>query len=164
MPMIGPEMLGRLFDSLAPALRLYVRQWCDGAAADDLVQEAFLSLARQPAVPDQVTAWLHRVVRNAAISAARSRSRRKKREAAASGSETWFSSVDEQLDAKHATRLLAELDPDCREVIVARIWGGLTFDQIAGLQGCSLTSAHRRYREGLSKLQARLERTCSNRT
>jgi hypothetical protein len=39
-----------------------------------------------------------------------------------------------------------------REVIVARFWGGLTFDQIARLQGCSLTTAHRRYRDGLSRL------------
>jgi RNA polymerase sigma-70 factor (ECF subfamily) len=164
METIAPEVLGRLFDALSPALRLYVRQWCDGVAADDMVQEAFLSLARQSAVPDQVSAWLHRVVRNAAISAARSRNRRRKREALVSESEALFSSVDDRLDAQHATRLLAELEPDCREAIVARIWGGLTFDQIAALQSSSLTSVHRRYREGLSKLQSRLERPCSTRT
>ncbi len=104
--------------------------------AEDAVQDAFLSLAQQQAVPDQVAAWLHRVVRNAAISAARSRHRRLRREARASSGEAWFASVDDQLDARSATRLLAELD--CREVIVARLWGGLTFDQIARLQGCSL--------------------------
>src|SRR5271166_6680621 len=105
---IEPELLGRLFDAHAAALRLYACQWCAASDAEDLVQEAFLSLARQSTVPDQAAAWLHRVVRNAAISAARSRHRRLKREARASSGEAWFASVDDQLDARSATRLLAE--------------------------------------------------------
>jgi RNA polymerase sigma-70 factor (ECF subfamily) len=164
MGRIGPELLGRLFDTHAPGLRLYARQWCDGADADDAVQEAFVSLARQEALPDQVGAWLHRVVRNAAITVARGRSRRQRREAAVSIDEAWFSSVDDQLDARDAARYLAELAPESREVIVARLWGGLTFDQIARLQGCSLTTAHRRYQDGLSRLHERLERPCSTGT
>jgi len=164
MGMIGPELLGRLFDAHAAALRLYARQWCDGSDAEDAVQEAFLSLSRQSSLPDQAGAWLHRVVRNAAISAARGRSRRHRREARAASGEAWFSSVDDQLDARSATRHLAELELDCREVIVARLWGGLTFDQIARLQGCSLTTAFRRYQQGLAQLHERLERPCSTPT
>ena len=38
--------------------------------------------------------------------------------------------------------------PESREAIVARLWGGLTFEEIARLQGCSLTTAHRRYQSG----------------
>jgi RNA polymerase sigma-70 factor (ECF subfamily) len=161
MGAIGPEPLGRLYDAHAAALRLYACQWCDGADADDVVQEAFVILARQSTLPDQVAAWLHRVVRNAAISAGRSQRRRLKREARASSREAWFTLVDDQLDAQSATHLLAELDLECREVIVARLWGGLTFDQIARLQGCSLTTAHRRYQDGLVRLHQRLERPCS---
>jgi RNA polymerase sigma factor (sigma-70 family) len=164
MGTIGPERLGRLFDTHAPALRLFARQWCDSADAEDVVQEAFLSLARQPALPDEVNAWLHRVVRNAAISAGRSRRRRNQREALVSSGEACFASVDDQIDARSATQLLAELDLEIREVIVARIWGALTFDQIARLQGCSLSTAHRRYQEGLAQLHERLERPCSTRT
>ena len=44
-----------------------------------------------------------------------------------------------------------------REAIVARLWGGLTFEEVARLQGCSLTTAHRRYQAGLARLHARLE-------
>jgi RNA polymerase sigma-70 factor (ECF subfamily) len=161
MGSIGPELLGRLFDAHAPALRLYARQWCDGTDADDAVQDAFMNLARQAVLPEQVGAWLHKVVRNAALSAARSRGRRQRREATASTCEAWFSAVDDQLDARSATRHLAELAPESREVIVARLWGGLTFDQIARLQGCSITTAHRRYHDGLSRLHERLERPCS---
>jgi RNA polymerase sigma factor (sigma-70 family) len=164
MGSIGPEILAGLFDENARALRLYACQWCKGTDADDAVQEAFVSLSRQSVLPDQVAAWLYRVVRNAAISVARSHKRRQSRETWAASNEAWFSSVDDQLDAQAATRLLSELDQDCREVIVARLWGGLTFDQIARLQGCSLTTAHRRYQDGLTRLHERLERPCSNPT
>jgi RNA polymerase sigma-70 factor (ECF subfamily) len=129
-----------------------------------VVQEAFLSLARQSCVPEQVAAWLHRVVRNAAISAGRSQHRRSRREACASSGEAWFVSVDDQIDARSATRLLGELELNYREIIVARLWGGLTFEQIARLQGCSLTTAHRRYQHGLAQLHERLERPCSTPT
>src|SRR5262245_1231004 len=121
MESIGPEELGRLFDAHAAGLRLYACQWCVETDAEDAVQEAFVSLARQRTMPDQVTAWLYRVVRNAAISAARSRKRRSHREARVSSSEAWFSSVDDQLDAQSAARFLQELEADCREVIVARL-------------------------------------------
>lgn len=69
--------------------------------------------------------------------------------------------MDDQIDAQSASRFLAELELDCREVIIARLWGGLTFEQIARLQGCSLTTTHRRYQHGLAQLQERLERPCS---
>jgi RNA polymerase sigma-70 factor (ECF subfamily) len=161
MESIGPEHLARLFDAHAAALRLYARQWCEASDAEDAVQEAFLSLARQPVWPDQGAAWLYRVVRNTAISATRRRHRRLKLEARTSSGEVWFSSADDKIDAHNATRVLAELELDRREVIVARIWGGLTFDQIARLQGCSLTTAHRRFQEGLAQLHERLERPCS---
>jgi DNA-directed RNA polymerase specialized sigma24 family protein len=58
---------------------------------------------------------------------------------------------------EHAARLLAELEPDVRELIIARLWGGLTYEEAARLQGCSLTTAHRRYQAGLARLHERLE-------
>jgi RNA polymerase sigma factor (sigma-70 family) len=162
MGRIGPDVLGRLFDAHAAALALYARQWCDGAEADDLVQDAFLALASQNAVPDQAAAWLHRVVRNAAFTAGRRSRRRRSREEQAGRDRAgpWFSQVDDQLDARVAASLLEELDPECREAIVAKLWGGLTFEQIAELQGCALTTAHRRYRTGLARLLERLEPPC----
>jgi DNA-directed RNA polymerase specialized sigma24 family protein len=44
-----------------------------------------------------------------------------------------------------------------REVVVARIWGGLTFEELAHLVGCSLPTAHRRYQAGLVALRERLK-------
>ncbi len=157
MGRMGPNLLASLFDAHAAALALYARQWSDGP--EDIVQEAFVKLARQRPPPDRAVPWLYRVVRNCAIAASRGARRRKRRETLASGRESWFASADDRIDAQDATRLLADLDPETREVIVARVWGGLTFDEISRLQGCSLTTAHRRYRAGLERLHERLERT-----
>jgi RNA polymerase sigma factor (sigma-70 family) len=143
---------------------LFARQIHVGPEVEDVVQEAFVALARQRRCPDQPTSWLYRVVRNGAITAARRSRRRRRHEAIASAHESWFASVDEALDAELATRHLAALDPDVREVVVARLWGGLTFEQIAGLRGCSTATAYRRYQEGLSQLSARLERPCLTRS
>ena len=47
----------------------------------------------------------------------------------------WFTPADDHagLDAQAATEALAALPLDQREVIVAHLWGGLTFEQIAEL-------------------------------
>jgi DNA-directed RNA polymerase specialized sigma24 family protein len=60
MPAIEPEHLGRFFDENARALTLYARQWSD--SPEDVVQDAFVSLARQRFLPDRVVPWLYRVV------------------------------------------------------------------------------------------------------
>ncbi len=157
MSAIGPQQLGRLYDDHAAALVLYARQRCDAQSAEDAVHEAFIALARQRRAPDQVVGWLYRTVRNAAISASRSAHRRRRREGRASASEAWFESFDDRLDAQTAARVLAELDPETREIIVARLWGALNFEEAARLQGCSLATAHRRYHDGLARLQERLD-------
>ncbi len=154
---LEPTDLGRLYREHAAALRLYARQWGDGG--EDLVQEAFVRLAQQSPPPEQVLPWLYRVVRNAARMAQRTASRRRQREQRASKAEAWFTTTGERLDADEATRLLAELSLDLREVIVARLWGGLPFEDIAQLVGCSLPTAHRRYQTGLTQLRERLEGT-----
>ena len=75
-----PELLGRLVDDHAAALTLFARQWC--AAPEDVVQEAFVKLAAQRPLPNDPVAWLFRVVRNGASSAARADRRRRLHETA----------------------------------------------------------------------------------
>ena len=158
MPSIDPDILGRLYRQHAPALRLYARQW--PWCGEDLVHDAFVKLAQQSPPPERVLPWLYGVVRNGAFAAHRAAVRRRGREGEASTPEAWFAAVDDQLDARDAVRLLAGLDLELREVIVARLWGGLTFDEIAKLVGCSLPTAHRRYQSGLTELRERLDGRC----
>jgi RNA polymerase sigma factor (sigma-70 family) len=152
---LEPEALGYLYRRYAPALRLYARQWPGGD--DDLVHEAFVQLAGQCPPPENVLPWLYRVVRNAAFAAGRATNRRKRREAGVSAPEAWFEAADDRLDAREAASRLAELPLEMREVIVARLWGGLTFEEVARLVGSSLPTAHRRFQAGLAELRARLE-------
>jgi RNA polymerase sigma factor (sigma-70 family) len=155
MPPIDPTILARLYRQHAPALCLWARQW--GGAAEDLVQNAFVQLAQQAPPPEHVLGWLYRVVRNEALAAHRSATRRRQRERRASPREAWFATTDDRLDADDATRLLAEMPLELREIIVARLWGNLTFEEIALLVGCSLPTAHRRYHAGLAQLRERIE-------
>lgn len=155
MPAIEADKLGRLYRQHAPALRLYARQWPE--CGDDCVQDAFVELARQVDSPEQIVPWLYRVVRNKALAASRKSSRLRRRESRASRPEAWFAGVDDQVDAQDALRHLAGLTLELREVIVSRIWGGLTFEEIGKLVGCSLATAQRRYQAGLKELSERLE-------
>jgi RNA polymerase sigma factor (sigma-70 family) len=155
MARIAPEELGRLYRVHAPALRLYARQWPEGD--EDLVQDAFVKLAQQSPPPGQVLPWLYRVVRNGALAAGRGEARRRRREGRASAPEAWFAAANDHIDGREATRLLAELPLEQREVVVARIWGGLTFEEVARLAGCALPTAHRRYQAGLAALRKRLK-------
>lgn len=160
MSLVDPEFLGRLLDEHAAALELFARQWC--AAPEDIVQEAFLQLVRQTTLPALVVPWLYRVVRNGAIAASRSAGRRKRHEAvAAIHHEAWFAATEmSRLDAEAATAALAALPVEQRETIVAHLWGGLTFEQIAEVTETSSSTAHRRYEAGLAALRERLGIAC----
>jgi RNA polymerase sigma factor (sigma-70 family) len=155
---VGPDLLGRLLDRHAAALALYARQWC--RTTDDVVQRAFVQLARQSAVPEQIETWLYRVVRNGAISAGRAEQRRRQHEtAAAEMACSWFvPSEPPGLDSAAAAKALENLAADEREVIVAHLWGGLTFQEIAAVTGLSPSTAHRRYESGLRQLREILTR------
>jgi RNA polymerase sigma factor (sigma-70 family) len=154
---IDASNLGRLYREHAPALRLFARQW---GGAEDVVHDAFVKLARQAPPPADVLPWLYSVVRNGAREAHRREARSRRRERSVSAPESWFCPAEDRLDAGEAARRLAELPLELREVIVARVWGGLTFDDIARLVGCSLPTAHRRYQSGLAQLRERLEGRC----
>ncbi len=156
---MGPDVLGQLVDEHGPALVLYARQWC--AAPEDVVQEAFLKLVTQRPLPSQPVAWLYRVVRNRAISAARAARRRQRHEGVAVRTPAWFAPTEfGPLDAESATRALQTLPLEQREVIVAHLWGGLSFEQIGELAGCSSSTAHRWYLAGLTSLRERLGVPC----
>ena len=159
---VTPEFLGHLMDEHAAALVLYARQWC--SAPEDVVQEAFIKLVAQPGTPANVVPWLYRVVRNAALSAARSARRRAYHETvAAAQAPAWFApSEGVGLDAQAATTALQGLPLELRETIVAHLWGGLTFEQIAELTGSSSSTTHRWYLAGLSALRERLKVPCRN--
>jgi RNA polymerase sigma factor (sigma-70 family) len=160
---MGADDFARLLDRHGPPLLLYARQWCD--APEDVVQEAFLKLVslRQP--PRSVVPWLYRVVRNATLDARKAARRRQQRELAAARPIGWFVEPEVGgLDAAAAVAALQRLPAEEREVIVARLWGGLSFEEIAEVAGCSASTAFRRYSAGLDALRKELGTPCPNRS
>jgi RNA polymerase sigma factor (sigma-70 family) len=155
---MGPERLAYLVERHAAALELYARQWC--ASPEDVAQEAFLKLSAQKPEPAEVVAWLYRVARNAAISAGRSERRRQHHEAAAARPDWFAEDCSRRLDSTALTEALMKLPAEQREVIVAHLWGGLTFQQIAEITGTSATTAHRHYSAALNDLRIRLDTPC----
>jgi RNA polymerase sigma-70 factor (ECF subfamily) len=149
--------MAEIVDSHADALLLYARQWSD-ASAEDVVQEAFLQLVRHVqsnTPPGNVVAWLYRVVRNELTTLHHVRRRaRAREERVASERPGWFEpSVETRLDATRAVEQLETLPIEQREVVVARIWGGLSFDEIAELTHSSRSTAHRRYLSAIETLR-----------
>ena len=157
-----PELLGQLIDDHAAALTLFARQWC--AAPEDVVQEAFVKLSAHRPLPNDPVAWLFRVVRNGAASAARAERRRRRHETGAAAHRSlWFApSESAVIDGTDAAAALQTLPIEEREAVVAHLWGGLTFEQIGRLAGVSSSTAHRRYLKALSTLRERLRVPCPN--
>ena len=152
--------LAEIVDAHADALLLFARQW-SVVSAEDIVQEAFLQLVRRVRgndPPEHVVPWLFRVVRNESISwhHASRRSRARENRVAAE-QPCWFEpSMETRLDAIRAAEELQTLPMDQREVIVARIWGGLSFEEIAALTESSRSTVHRRYCSALETLRRNL--------
>jgi RNA polymerase sigma factor (sigma-70 family) len=151
------EILELLIASHGAALLLYARQWGD-ARAEDVVQKAFVRFVRQMDEIDRPIAWLYKVVRNEAITEARSETRRKRREASTAElrQEWYLRNDDDRIDGHEAAEQLRSLPLDQREIVAARIWGGLAFAEIATLTERSKSAVHRDYQAALSALRERL--------
>jgi RNA polymerase sigma factor (sigma-70 family) len=161
--MMTSAEVAQLIDCHAAALVLCARQWC--AEPEDIVQEAFVKLVQQSRPPLDAVAWLYRVVRNGAIDASKMARRRQRRESAVAKPVRWFVEPEvDGLDAATAVAALERLAPEQREVIVSRHWGGLSFEQIGEVVGCSASTAFRRYNAGVEELRRQLGVPCPNRS
>lgn len=151
------ETLKRLYELHAPALLLYARVRC--RFPEDAIQEAFIDLARQSDFPPDPVAWLYQAVRFRAINLNRGEQRRIRREQEVALSKEGFfvSSPQQSIDTAELEEALKTLPEEQREIVIARIWGGLTFVQIAKLNGHSSSSVHRRYHEALEELKQKLD-------
>lgn len=154
--MISADELTQLWRDHAAELALLCRGY--GVPPEGCVQEAFVRLAAQNPIPDKPLAWLVRVVRNQAISAARGEGRRKQREQSwQSQRSQWFTAEADDLErielATDIQRALQELDEPIREVVFAHVWGNLTFRQIAAAFGISKSTAARNFQIGIEQLK-----------
>ncbi|MCC9600270.1 sigma-70 family RNA polymerase sigma factor [Stieleria sp. JC731] len=163
--MITASQLADLWRRHAGGLTLLASARCGSDDASDCVQAAFIKLSLARPAPDDVQAWLATVVRNEAISKVRNRTRRREQESlAASERSRQFVFSDQagfvgpwtrsQID--ELSTAMTSLATDERELIIARIWNGLAFREIADLTGRSRSQVHRDYHAALQKLRCLL--------
>jgi RNA polymerase sigma factor (sigma-70 family) len=147
-------------DRHGPALVLLARQWVPTRAdAEDVVQEAFVRFWRSRHRAADPAAYVYACVKRAALDWQRSRARRARREAAAARpeGEPLFAGPAEQAERRAAiAAALGALPADQREVLVMKVWGGLSFPQIGEALGIPANTAASRYRYALARLREEL--------
>lgn len=159
---ITARELAELLDRHANPLRLFASQWSN--SPDDCVQEAFVQLVAQRPKPDVPISWLYQVVRRRALNDLRGRTRRAMREHQVARVEVSRSDPAEKmlLDEQQAQiqSSLGRLPVESREIVVLRIWSGLTWSEIGELTDCSTSAAQRRFVSALKLMKESLETTC----
>lgn len=145
---IDPERLGELLDRYWAALVL----WVGGRdGSEDVVQSAFIRLATEEPTPENCVAWLFTVSKRLAINDQLSQSKRRLRELNSGKPNSQVSDATQGLEIRD---MLSQLELREREIVLARIWGGLTFDEIAAACGDSKATIWRTYQGGIAKLKA----------
>lgn len=152
------------FQLYGAKLLLCARQWTRSAAdAEDVVQEAFIRFWRhQRHLPGEPMALLVTSVRRAAFDLARRDGRRTAREERALdpvGDEQVMSfqtSLEGEERRAALEDALQRVPPEQREVLVLKIWGELTFEQIGSELGISPHTIASRYRYALAALRQEL--------
>lgn len=148
-----------------PKLLLCARQWTRSLAdAEDVVQEAFVRYWRhQRHLPGDPQALLITSIRRAALDHARRQARRVAREEKADGGLEERECTFEPQPGEDAERreeieaALERLPAVQREVLVLKIWNGLTFEQIGETLEIPANTAASRYRYALAALRKELK-------
>ena len=156
----SPDEWSPWLDRHGPALVLLARQWVGGRAdAEDVVQEAFVRFWRSRDRAADPAAYLYACVKRAALDWQRGRARRARREEAAARpeGEPLFAGPAEQAERRAAVAAALGALPEAqREVLVMKVWGGLSFPQIAAALGVPADTAASRYRYALARLREQL--------
>lgn len=152
----------RLYKRHGAALVAYARSFLpDTAAAEDAVHSVFVRLLRGTVtVPESEAGYLYRAVKNALLNAKRDVAR----ETAMHSEERWFVHRGGDPEAELTLeKALGELPEEQREVVMMRIWSGMTLEEIGAATNVTLNTAASRYRYALEKLRNVLRARISNR-
>jgi RNA polymerase sigma-70 factor (ECF subfamily) len=131
--------------------------------AEDVLQEVFLRFARYSIrwrLVRNVEAFVFRAARNEANRFARRNMKRgvgPRNAAELAATMREMTEGPDQAATEMLTGALARLPEKQREVIVLKIFEGLTFKQIASVCGLSINTAASRYRYGLAGLRSLME-------
>lgn len=169
------KLIGALHAEMSPTLRRIawsiVRDW---PLAEDAVQETFTLLSRrigklaeEVGLDEQrLASWLVKTVQFQALNLRRQRKRERRRLDAMAEAAVYEFSIDQQHSPEDGQskqeaytalrRAIAMLPESQREVVLRRMYDGLTFAQIAEIQRTPLGTILSRMRLALKKLQTAL--------
>jgi len=156
--MVGGSGWDQWLARQAPKLLLFARQQarCE-ADAHELVQDAVVEAWRRQAdgaIP--APALVFRLIRCRAIDLARRNERRLNRESLAQdpAPQAWFApEIEDRERARLLQEALHRLPGEQRDVVTLKIWGGLTFAEIAATLDIPANTAASRYRYALEELR-----------
>jgi RNA polymerase sigma-70 factor (ECF subfamily) len=163
-----PRALEVIFDRHGDrAYSLAYRMCGQRTVAEDIVQEAFLSLwrssTRYDAARGSVRSWVLTAVRNRAIDAFRRESVTASRDVAdeeatarLAAAERTESEVERREDARRIRAALGELPDEQRKVIELAYFGGFSHSEIAGMLDLPPGTVKGRMRLGLTKMRVAL--------
>jgi len=157
------EALGRIYERYVNRLlTLALGLLNDPHAAEDVVQDVFVSLARDPGrlgLSGSLRAYLAKSVVNGVRDRMR-RERSRQRPASGAAPPASVEAAEQPLvyseRCEQLSDALAELPYEQREAVVLKLKHEMTLKEIARLQGVSISTVHGRYRYGLDKLRTQL--------
>ncbi len=149
-----------------PKLLAFANQWAGCQAdAEDIFQEAFVRFWQSRDGAREPLLYLYRCVRNVAIDWTRAQERRQRHEQALG--RVWrpaqrkagcpADALLEQSEMEQSIQeALSKLPGNQREVVVLRVWSGMTFDQIGKVLSIPLSTAHAMYGAAMHSLHAEM--------
>ncbi len=155
------ESFSRLCEQYYPALvAIAYSQLTDRGLAEDAAQEALLAAYRDIArlkKPEQFPGWLTAICRNIAIDMAKTRARQ--RHAVIEDCGPVLNTSHHENDAVALVReIILQLEPEMRDVIYLRYYGGMDYGRIAQMLGVSAEAVNGRLRRARDKIRRQLQR------
>ncbi len=146
-------------------LRFAARLLSDDLAAQDVVQEAFLRVAREPRHligVDSCHNWLIRVVRNICIDHIRKAIRGRKAmqnvaDRPAQTQDTPAEALEREETRELVRQAIAQLRPRYRELVLLKVQEGKSYKEIAEITGLTVTNVGYLLHQAMKALTVKLE-------
>jgi RNA polymerase sigma-70 factor (ECF subfamily) len=146
-----------LYQRHGPALLAYATGLLGSrASAEDALHQVFLSLLSKSEQPVEARPYLFKAVRNRALNSRRSRERMVPLQDVSlqEHDQQWLMKPQGMMEAGiEVERALRDLPAEQREVVLMRVWGEMTLDEIAIVLDVPANTVASRYRYALGKLR-----------
>lgn len=125
----------------------------DRAAAEDAVADALLAISQLQQPPDDLAAYFFRTVRNKAMHSSKARSRFCDETEIDSFVDVHSQSPQQKIFVREVLMQLEELPAEHQQVLIMKLFGDLTFKEIALITASNSNTVASWYRRGLASLK-----------